>query len=227
MAMPSNYRYERKFLVDQLDERQLEALVRLHPRLFYEPYPPRFINNIYFDTPDMQSYHDNVDGVSKRLKLRVRWYGRLLGSVDKPVLEFKIKQDVVGWKVSFPLLPLAIDATLDQRRLRRLLLSSEVPAEWQERLRDMAPVLMNRYHRRYYISRDQGYRLTIDSRLEFRRVDMLANRFLHRQEDYRSAVLELKYGPGEERSADRVSSFFPFPRTKSSKYVQGIERVFF
>ena len=158
MAMPSNYRYERKFLVDQLDERQLEALVRLHPGLFYEPYPPRFINNIYFDTPDMQSYHDNVDGVSKRLKLRMRWYGRLLGSVAKPVLEFKIKQDVVGWKVSFPLLPLEVDATLDQRRLRRSLLSSDIPAEWQERLRDMAPVLMNRYHRRYYVSRDQRYR---------------------------------------------------------------------
>ena len=227
MAQALEHRHERKFLVDQLDAKQLQGLVRLHPQLFHEPYPPRHVNNIYFDTPDMDCYRDNVDGVANRCKARVRWYGGLLGPVARPVLEFKIKTGALGRKVSFPLPSLDVGRSLDRGSLRRLLLSSNLPPEWEERVRVMAPVLMNRYRRRYYVSRDQRYRLTIDSELEFRRVEMLGNRFLHRQEDRFTVILELKYGAADDNGAGRLAGFFPFPRTKSSKYVQGIERVFF
>ena len=57
---PSAFRYERKFLVDRLDEHQVMGLVKRHPSMFVEPYPPRFVNNFYLDTPDMQ-----IDSISE------------------------------------------------------------------------------------------------------------------------------------------------------------------
>ncbi len=35
-------------------------LVRRHPGMFYEPFPPRFINNLYLDSEDLQNYEDNL-----------------------------------------------------------------------------------------------------------------------------------------------------------------------
>ena len=90
------YRYERKFLVDQLDVHQVLALVKLHPAMFYQPYPPRYVNNLYLDTEGLDNYQDNVSGVGDRRKVRLRWYGDLFGDVDRPVLEFKIKR---GWAI--------------------------------------------------------------------------------------------------------------------------------
>jgi hypothetical protein len=37
----------------------------------------------------------------------------------------------------------------------------------------------------------------------------------------------LKYGLEQEGQADRAASYFPFRVTRNSKYVQGIERVYF
>lgn len=221
------YRYERKFLVEQVSEPQLKLLVRLHPALFYEPYPPRHVNNLYLDTVGMEHYCDNVDGVGDRRKVRIRWYGELLGEVAKPVLEFKIKQGLVGKKESFPFPAFILDDGFNQPCFQELVRLSNLPGAVKAELRDMSVVLMNRYHRRYYATRDGKYRLTIDNHLEFYRIDRQRNHYAHRQMDYLNTVLELKYGVAGEVSANRVSSYFPFPVTKSSKYVQGIERVFF
>ena len=96
------YRYERKFLVDQLDQHQVMGLIKRHPSMFSEPFPPRFINNFYLDTANMEHYHDNVVGAADRRKVRIRWYGDLMGQIERPVLEFKIKHGLVGTKRNYP-----------------------------------------------------------------------------------------------------------------------------
>ncbi len=98
-----NYRYERKFLVDRLDQHQVMGLIKRHPAMFCQPYPPRFINNFYLDTAHMVNYRDNVDGAADRRKVRIRWYGELMGQIENPVLEFKIKRGLVGTKKHHPI----------------------------------------------------------------------------------------------------------------------------
>jgi hypothetical protein len=49
----------------------------------------------------MSSYWDNVSGLSKRVKVRIRWYGDLYGHIQSPILEFKIRNNTLGSKVSF------------------------------------------------------------------------------------------------------------------------------
>jgi hypothetical protein len=95
-------------------------------------------------------------------------------------------------------------------------------------LRGLNLVLFNRYYRHYYATYDGDFRLTLDARLSFYRMNgFLGNQFFHRQLDPRNIVVELKYEVEKEPFAGRVAGFFPFRMTRMSKYVRGIERVFF
>jgi SPX domain protein involved in polyphosphate accumulation len=222
-----SYRYERKFLVDQLDEHQTKALIRRHPSHFYEPYPPRYVNNFYLDTPVMDNYYDNIGGSGDRRKVRIRWYGELFGQINKPILEFKIKQGMVGTKRHFAFPDFRLENGYCDELLMEKIKDSPLPPEVKIILQDQEVVLLNRYFRHYYATRDERYRVTLDTDLSYYRIGRLNNTFAHKQIDHRNIVVELKYEIEHDLSAFKVSSFFPFRVTKSSKYVQGIERVYF
>ena len=226
-SVEKEYRYERKFLVDQLDRHQIRALIKQHPNMFYEPYPPRFVNNLYLDTKDLENYEDNVNGAMQRRKVRVRWYGDMLGDVSKATLEFKVKRGLVGAKSQYPFGDFTLDVGFSDKYYHDLLGKSDLPESVKVYMQDLNVVLLNRYYRRYYATRDERYRVTLDTDLTFVKVNLLNNRFLHKQIDYTNLVVELKYLPEHDEQANRVSAYFPFGVTKSSKYVQGIERVYF
>ncbi|MCP5050112.1 MAG: VTC domain-containing protein, partial [bacterium] len=97
------YRCERKFTVTESSHREVEGLIKFHPAMFSEIYRQRYVNNIYFDSPDMKHYEDNVSGTEKRQKVRIRWYGDLFGGVETPVLEIKRKTGVLGSKDGYKL----------------------------------------------------------------------------------------------------------------------------
>ena len=132
------YRFERKFLVTDLDPREVASLVGLLPGLFREVYPPRSVNNIYLDTADAMHYRHNLDGLADRVKVRVRWYGELLGTVARPVLELKIKRGLLGRKEAFPVKPFAVEPGFDIDHLMLALADSSLSAEVVEALHSAA-----------------------------------------------------------------------------------------
>ena len=68
-------RYELKQTYSELFLPELRSWVQMHPAGFRTAYPPRWVNSIYFDTPDLDSFNDHIAGVPVRRKLRYRWYG--------------------------------------------------------------------------------------------------------------------------------------------------------
>ena len=66
--MERELRYERKFRIEGLNWSALQQIIRQHPAAFCKAYPDRQVNNIYFDTPDFQAYHSNVNGAENRRK---------------------------------------------------------------------------------------------------------------------------------------------------------------
>jgi len=220
------YRYERKFIVERMEPAQVCALIKLHPSLFREPYPARFINNIYLDTPEMDYYYENISGVKNRRKARIRWYGDLFGLISRPTLEFKVKDGVVGTKVSYPLPSFTLDPTFTSRDYAHLVLNAAIPPEVSYSLRDHAPVLVNRYYRWYYATVDGRFRVTVDTALDYYNIRSLHNPFLYRHRNHTHFIVELKYDPEFDPDANRVAHHFPFSLTKNSKYVEGIEKVF-
>jgi len=216
-------RYERKFFVAELDRAQVRSIVRRHPALFLEAYPPRYVNNLYLDTPWMGHYQDNLDGAPERTKVRVRWYHALEGRAEGPVLEFKIKRGWVGWKESYPFPELHVGADLSAARLRARVDESDLPPAVRERLAGLRPALVNRYRREYYATPDGSFRVTIDDELTYYAVRLLAGGLHARAVDHGVVIVELKYDRAHERQAERVASRFPFRLTRSSKYVRGVE----
>ena len=59
---------------------------------FKKEYNNRTINNLYFDTNNLDAYKDNVYGHSSRIKTRFRWYGDLKQK-NFGNLEFKFKRN--------------------------------------------------------------------------------------------------------------------------------------
>jgi len=222
------FRYERKFLVEDIQPFQIAALIRRHPRLFHAPYPPRYVNNLYLDTPEMDNYFDNVGGAEQRRKVRVRWYGEPFGAISRPILEIKIKNGLVGTKHSHSLPDFRLDPQFNDDSLQAVLAGADLPPTLRLDLRGLRVVLFNRYHRHYHATADGAFRVTLDTRLTYYKANgLFGNQFAHRQVNGRASIVELKYEKEQEPNADRVAGFFPFRVTRNSKYVEGIEHVYF
>lgn len=221
----NGFRFERKYHVVDLRLEEIEHLVRRNPALFRPAYPPRIINNIYFDTPGLQSLLENIDGIADRTKARIRWYGPMLGRHEKPVLEFKLKRGMVGAKNSFRLRPLTVNRGMGAGDVWSCLDASNLPETIIGPLRSFEPVLLNRYQRKYFVSADNAYRITLDFGLEFFRFERLHNTFAAHVRDHQSTVVELKYSGAIDRIDERVASYFPFRVTRMSKFVTGLQSV--
>jgi len=224
-AAESGYRFERKYHIQEMSAEVVEHWVLRCPALFHEVFAPRFINNIYLDSPGLAAYFENLNGLADRTKLRIRWYGGLLGPVRKPVLEFKIKRGLVGTKAAYRMKPFALERGFGFEDLRPVLEDPELPEGVRVELAHVEPALINRYRRKYFLSADGRYRVTVDSGLEFYRVHRHDNRFLARSTLPDSTVMELKYSGDIAELDDRITNFFPFRVTRMSKYVSGLEGV--
>ncbi len=197
----------------------------MHPCGFKKLFHERVVNNIYFDTPGLMHYYDNVEGEKHRLKVRIRWYADTFGAISKPVLEYKIKKGLLGKKESFPLNPFTLDKKFSKATIIKALDKTGVPDSVRDEVLSLQPTLLNSYTRKYFLSDDKKVRITIDSDLVFYKISYFNNTFLNKSKDHTTIVLEMKYDPELDDMARNISTFFPFPLTKSSKYLQGLERI--
>ncbi len=219
------YRKERKYAIMDLDVFEVENIVRAHPAMFFTAFPPRYVNNIYFDTIKYQNYGDNVKGSKYRRKFRIRWYGNQFGHIQKPVLEIKIKQGLAGAKEHYPLVPFELSEGFTFDTLSQVLDKSNLDRSVRETTRFLVPTLLNQYYRKYFLSADRKFRLTLDHKLMFTRISRYQNYFMRRVGNRSKVVLELKYDIEHDENISRISNFFPFRMTKNSKYVNGIDNL--
>lgn len=217
------FRYERKFVIEGATLSQVEMVVRLNKGLFFEEYAPRSINNIYFDTPGLDLYQQNVDGLATRTKVRVRWYGSTLGPVAKPVLELKRKHGLLGAKDNVPLPGFVLDEHFTAASAKNLLRTSVKTVPFRDELDFMEPVLINYYKRKYFRSADHAVRVTLDFNLGFFKFHHHHNTFLAHAKAPAFIVLEVKYPDESNAVAASLSSHMPFRMTKMSKYVYGLD----
>lgn len=202
---------------------QVLAWVRLDPAHWRVTYPPRQVNNIYFDTADGASLNDNLSGVGERQKLRLRWYGSPLHHLADARLELKRREGSVGCKEICPL-DLTLDLlTTSWPTLCRRLRESADPRACAWLVPFAFPVQINHYRRVYYATPDQALRLTVDSDLRvydqrfstrpnLRRPTPLAER----------VIIELKATSEQQPLLSDVLARLPFRPDRCSKYVRGM-----
>lgn len=216
-------RFERKFVIEQGGVPFVEQIVKMNRGGFRPIFFERQINNIYFDSHNLKNYYDNHFGKSKRVKIRIRWYGNTFGEVKKPILEFKIKEGAVGRKLSFPLKSFHLKNDFGKHDLKDVFTHSELPDWVKHEVTNLEPTLVNRYKRKYYASFDNLYRFTIDHHMEYFNIHSLNAFFLEKQSSRNLVVLELKYDMEHDSNVSKITSSLPFRLFKFSKYVNGIE----
>lgn len=223
-SVPERARHEVKFTSVPVSYGELLQWVRMHPAGFHSPYPPRRVNNVYFDDFPLVAYHENLVGESARSKVRLRWYGHTVHP-GKAVLEVKRKRNLLGWKLSFPTGPIDLESD-PWRAIRHKLRGSLDP---QARLwLDANPqvVLVNRYDREYFVSRDGRVRVTLDAHQR-----VFDQRFGERPNLTRPAnlpdtvVVEFKFAREHRRDGSRAIQGLPVRASRNSKYVIGVQSL--
>lgn len=218
------FRYERKFLVPELDAHQMEHHIKHNPKVFSEVFFKRRINNIYFDSFNLKNYFDNLSGHAQRLKVRIRWYGKTFGLIKNPILEIKIKNNYLGKKLRFKLKEFVLDKNFSWEFLReKILRRSGLPKYIVEMLRLSKLVLLNSYKRKYFSSLNKKYRVTLDTNLVFYKMHDKNNSFQDKIHENTMTILELKYSPDFDDNISEITQHFPFRLTSGSKYIYGID----
>lgn len=195
--------------------RLARAGVRLH-------FPARIVQSLYLDTPQGRALAENLAGLSRREKLRLRWYGEA-SELVVGTLERKVRENSLGWKESLRLAaPLALRGE-ERRRFVAELVRRADPV-WSARLAGHEPAQWVRYRREYLASADGRVRVTID-----RELVLADQRVLARLSDAlrspapRLLVLELKCAPEHLAQAQEIAARLPLPLGRCSKFVLASE----
>lgn len=218
-------RFEVKVPVPAIRFQQVQLWLRRHPMLFSEIFAPRIVNSLYLDSCDLQRFVENLNGISERKKIRIRWYGDLADPTNAK-LEFKLRKSGKGRKVVYP----APIVHLDKETRWKPLLDdcfSHLPLEGLSSLGNgVMPILICRYERAYFMSACGKIRVTIDRNIEVYdqrygdRVNIEKGRSLGHY-----YLLEFKCEAGYEEELSQLISTCPMRPTRHSKYVNGIRRI--
>jgi hypothetical protein len=226
MQTHEDKRYEVKLVAHGLSLNLARSWIRTHGRAFVPSYPPRRVNNLYFDTHGLQWLEDSLEGISERRKVRFRWYGDATSAVQG-VFEVKRKLDQVSWKVRYPLTgkydlekgPRWASTIPEMMAELPPWMKSEVGADW-------TPILINRYRREYYVSGERGVRITLDSGQEVYDQRLSAHPNLSRRAlSQDTVIIEVKGGIEVWERVKDVVSELPVSITRNSKYTLGFEAI--
>jgi len=166
-----------------------------------------------------------VNGESKRLKVRVRWYGDLAGQIDDPILELKFKNNLHIGKLTYPLKGFPLDRDFSIQKMRAIFKESGLPDFIRLQIAELNFSLMNRYRRKYFLSGDGKFRVTVDDNLSVYDMFPFGNSFKNEIRNHFAVIVELKYNNPHEENADFITGYFPFRLTRNSKYVAGLQRL--
>jgi hypothetical protein len=219
----TNLRYELKLTCASQLLAQARLWIKLHPAGFRSTHPLRQVNNLYLDTPQLNSFRANQAGVSTRQKLRLRWYGDAVERhIFKPTLELKIKENLLGDKKQQ-----VLDCEIDWTQPYTDILQSIHQAagdDWQQWLSAASqPALINWYTREYFETFDGDLRVTLDyAQAAYGQRMALRPNFSRSLPIENLVVIEVKGAPDMGDRLQAAMAHFPIPRSRNSKYVNGL-----
>ena len=195
-----NIRYERKYFLES--EKYYLFKKFLINNGYTKNYDSRIVNSIYYDTDKFKYFKTNIEGLSRRLKVRSRWYN---DNTKNKIIEFKIKNGFLGKKI--------YSDFFNEKYLIN---------ETLKKTGDLVkPIVKISYLREYFISPCQKFRATVDNNI----YTTIENSKINFNKVYlNQTILEFKY------SLDNDNIFrtfinnikFPFRFKKNSKYVTSL-----
>ena len=201
-------RIEKKFVLGKYKEDFLTRFLLING--FTKHFDNRIINSIYLDTINFDFAKDNINGVSERKKIRLRWYD---DNLNKIFIEQKNKKNFKVWKNIEEIEPLNIKENLI-KNLEDYFKNNNFSklANFNYNF-----VLKTNYKRGYWISDDKNIRATIDTDINASSCKDMKNVI-----NLSETILEFKFSPKYE---NYFRSFFnnksyQLRGKKYSKYIR-------
>ncbi len=218
---PVHARHEMKFVSFAGNLALVLNWVKMNPGMFFQPYPDRWVNNVYFDSYHYGAFQDNLTGVSQRTKIRYRWYGQSL-QPGPGRLEVKKKRNLYGWKLTQNIKERPYVAGNRWRDVQSNLLNS-LDADKKIWLQENPfPILINQYHRRYFISEDQKIRITVDTKqMVFDQRYKSVPNFKRQALISETLILEVKFDRQDNQLGSELIDSLPIRVSRNSKYAIG------
>ena len=204
-------RIERKWIFNSSNYLILINAVIRSNLFFRNQYPQRKVNSIYFDTNDYKSILQNLDGISGKKKIRIRWYGNEKIMTD-PVIEikskngFETKKEIIEIKELNNIQPFNLNV-INEKLNAKLNLKKLV-----------LPILTTNYDRQYFVSCDGKIRATVDYNLKSNFLKNLSQ--INIIKNFKKiSILELKYPTSLDKYVRQNLKDISLRLTKNSKFV--------
>ena len=167
-------------------------------------YLDRTVSSIYFDNYKLSSYHDSMEGVIPRKKIRLRWYGNIKNKLENSNLEKKINSVEGKFKK-------VEKATNPSNILKLGFLDKEYGLCF--------PILQIDYNREYFKIFD--IRITLDTKIRYK--NYKEEHFFNQYHNDDETVLEAK--ALNTNIKNFVDENIYFEKIRFSKYCNAIEKL--
>jgi SPX domain protein involved in polyphosphate accumulation len=163
-------------------------------------YDKRIINSIYFDNEKLSMYHDSIEGIIPRKKIRMRNYNK-----DKHFLfEKKISSQEGRFKISKKNL-----------EYNNIMFNGYIDSQYGL----CKPKIKVNYLRNYYSFKT--FRITLDQNINYSKLEKNYNSpFTYKDCEL---VAEIK---GKNLNQDFLDNYFPFTSIRFSKYCRGVDMIY-
>lgn len=232
-------RFEYKFVVpvDQLDEMRAEMMsfVDCDKHAARMPRREYTVRSIYFETPRFDCYHEKVEGLKVRRKLRIRAYNAQEAD-SIAYLEIKKRMDQRGAKHRSMVRVVDLEALFTDKDIRRYVLPGGNPDEafdnaqrffFHVERRAMKPLVLVTYEREAFQAKaNPSLRITFDKNLRQMAFPSLENLFEEERVSVvvpRFFILEIKFDRGYAPWLQDIVRKHNAVHTRLSKYTTALE----
>tara|TARA_B100001059_G_C17799075_1_gene565005 strand:+ start:993 stop:1583 length:591 start_codon:yes stop_codon:yes gene_type:complete len=159
----------------------------------------RIISSIYFDNDKFSMYHDSVEGIIPRKKIRIRNYNEK----SDFLFEKKISSQEGRFKTSKKIF-----------KYDKIIKSGHLDNQYGL----CKPKIKITYERSYFAFK--SFRITLDQNIEYLKFEKDHNsKFIYKDTEF---VVEIK---GKNVNQDFLDNYFPFTSIRFSKYCRGIDLI--
>ena len=207
-------RFERKWIFKSENHLALINTLLRSEFFFTNQYPQRKVNSIYFDDDNFSSIKENLNGVSNKRKIRIRWYG-VEKKLIKPQLEIKGKKGSETRKRNYSINELSNLKFSDLKNIEKIKNLVNVKIQLKKII---YPVLSTHYDRQYFISNNNKIRATVDYNIQSVYLKNISQMNIVKNFS-KVCILELKYPTKLDRYVREKLKNITLRLSKNSKFV--------
>jgi len=230
--LKNNVRKEIKFKVFIKDIGKFYSWLLNSP--FKKSYEDRRVNSLYYDTYNLDFANDNITGLSKRIKIRARWYSKydqnFLNDFCKDKnFKFEVKRKVNNLSDKVFLLEVSCnkeDTFLKRQNFLKKKLNQAISNYSIISKLLLRNIIFVGYKREYYqhffspnirLTIDKDIACSISNQLPNSKKSIISNNYI---------IVEFKFEYNMEKLVTQLLKNFPFRRIRSSKYLYALSKYY-